>query len=112
MLDSEFGARLRQFREARGLTLQQVADAVGCTKAYVWELEMRVGQKPTAERLQSIAKLLGVCITDLLGDPVADDLVLAPVDVVFVRQYAALSEPDRARYRQVVALMFRERSDE
>ena len=30
---SAFGARLRRLREAKGLTLQQVADAVGCTKA-------------------------------------------------------------------------------
>ena len=37
------GKRLRQYREAKGLTLQQVADAVGCTKAYIWELEMRQG---------------------------------------------------------------------
>ena len=34
---SVFGARLRRFREAKNLTLQQVANAVDCTKAYVWE---------------------------------------------------------------------------
>ena len=39
---SAFGSRLRRLREAKKLTLQQVADAVGCTKAYIWELEMAV----------------------------------------------------------------------
>lgn len=33
-MGSAFGIRLRSLREAKGLTLQQVADAVGCTKAY------------------------------------------------------------------------------
>jgi transcriptional regulator with XRE-family HTH domain len=35
-MTSPFGLRLRQFREAKRLTLQQVADAVGCTKACVF----------------------------------------------------------------------------
>ena len=64
-MTSPFGKRLREFREAKGLTLQQVADHVGCTKAYIWELEMREGQRPTAERLNAIAKLLGVTVQDL-----------------------------------------------
>ena len=59
---SAFGVRLRRLREAKKLTLQQVADAVGCTKAYIWELEMREGQRPTAERLNAIAKTLGVTV--------------------------------------------------
>ena len=50
-MGSAFGIRLRSLREAKGLTLQQVADAVGCTKAYIWELEKKPGQRPTAERI-------------------------------------------------------------
>ena len=50
---SVFGARLRRFREAKNLTLQHVADAVGCTKAYIWELEMKEGQRPSAERVRA-----------------------------------------------------------
>jgi len=49
---SAFGVRLRRLREAKKLTLQQVADAVGCTKAYIWELEMKDGQRPSAERIR------------------------------------------------------------
>ena len=59
-MPSPFGIRLRQLREAKGLTLQQVADAVGCSKAYVWELEMREGQRPTAERLNAIGAKIRV----------------------------------------------------
>jgi len=61
---------LREYRKSRGLTLQQIADAVGCTKAYIWELEMSEGQRPTAERLNAIAKTLGVTLLHLLGEPI------------------------------------------
>ena len=105
-MTSPFGIRLRQFREAKGLTLQQVADAVGCTKAYIWELEMREGQKPTAERLNAIAKTLGVTIQDLLGEPVADVQTPSPTDVAFFRQYAGMTEEEKERYRQAMQLMF------
>ena len=67
---SAFGSRLRRFREAKKLTLQQVADAVGCTKAYIWELEMKEGQRPSAERVQALAKVLGVTMEDIMGEPI------------------------------------------
>lgn len=31
--------KLRRMREERGLTLQQLADAVGITKPYLWQIE-------------------------------------------------------------------------
>ena len=101
-MPSPFGIRLREFREAKGLTLQQVADAVGCTKAYVWELEMREGQKPTAERLNAIAKTLGVTIQDLLGEPVAQMQTATPTDVAFFREYAGMSEAEKTKYREAM----------
>lgn len=106
-----FGARLRQFREAKGLTLQQVADAVGCTKAYIWELEKREGQRPTAERLNAIAKTLGVTLPDLLGES-AEGVEATPEDVVFFRNYVGLSDVDKIRYQKMMELMFSERPDE
>lgn len=105
-MPSLFGTRLRQFREARGLTLQQVADAVSCTKAYVWELEMREGQKPSAERLHAIAKTLGVTIQDLLGEPIVEGQAPSPTDVAFFRQYSGMSEEEKERYRKAMQLMF------
>ena len=68
---SAFGARLRRLREAKKLTLQQVADEVGCTKAYIWELEMKDGQRPSAERVQALARVLERWVAHLLGAKVA-----------------------------------------
>jgi transcriptional regulator with XRE-family HTH domain len=105
-MPTPFGIRLRQFREAKGLTLQQVADAVGCTKAYVWELEMREGQRPTAERLNAIGKLLGATVEDLLGEPIGSVTDASGTDVAFFREYAGMSEEEKKRYRDAMKLMF------
>lgn len=110
-MQSPFGKRLREYREAKGLTLQQVADGVGCTKAYIWELEMRAGQRPSAERLNAIAKLLGVTVQDLLGEPIGEVDNPTPVDVAFFREYAGMSEEEKDRYRQAMRLMFGNSAD-
>lgn len=108
---SAFGTRLRQYRQARGLTLQQVADAVGCTKAYIWELEKREGPRPTAERLSAIAKTLGVTLSDLLGESTTDIPKATPDDVVFFRSYVALSDEEKERYQQAFKLMFPDKNE-
>jgi transcriptional regulator with XRE-family HTH domain len=105
-MQSPFGKRLREYREAKGLTLQQVADGVGCTKAYIWELEMRPGQRPSAERLNAIAKLLGVTVQDLLGEPIGEVDNPTPVDVAFFREYAERSPEEKEKFRQAMHLMF------
>lgn len=105
-MSTPLGKRLRQYREAKGLTLQQVADAVGCTKAYIWELEMRDGQRPTAERLNAIAKTLGVTVLHLLGEPIGGIEDPSPADAEFFREYAGMSEDEKARYREAMKLMF------
>lgn len=105
-MTTPLGKRLRQYREAKGLTLQQVADAVGCTKAYIWELEMREGQRPTAERLNNIAKTLGVTVLHLLGEPIGGIEDPSPADAEFFREYAGMTDEEKARYREAMKLMF------
>lgn len=93
------GQRLREMRKSHGLTLQQLADAVGCTKAYVWELESRPGQRPSAQRMLDLARVLGTTVEVLMG---ADTPALSPEDSQFLRDYLALSDADRARMRRIV----------
>ncbi|WP_297446840.1 helix-turn-helix transcriptional regulator [Acidiferrobacter sp.] len=103
---SAFGVRLRRLREAKKLTLQQVADAVGCTKAYIWELEMREGQRPTAERVQALAKVLGVTMEDVMGEPMSQVPEASPADVAFFRTYAGMTEDEKVRVRQALKIIF------
>ena len=108
---SAFGLRLRRLREAKKLTLQQVADAVGCTKAYIWELEMKDGQRPSAERIQAIAKVLGVTMEDVMGEPIAQVPQVSPEDVSFFREYAGMTDEEKDRYRQALKIMFPDKGE-
>lgn len=59
---------LRSRRKAAGLTLEEVAAAVGCTLQAVacWE---RGATLPTADRLPAIARALGCSIDELYKFP-------------------------------------------
>ena len=107
---SALGVRLRRLREAKKLTLQQVADAVGCTKAYIWELEMKDGQRPSAERVQALAKLLGVTMEDVMGEPIQKVPEASLEDVAFFREYAGMSEEEKKHYQDVLKMMFSRKS--
>jgi len=109
---SAFGARLRRLREAKNLTLQQVADSVGCTKAYIWELEMKDGQRPSAERIQKIAQVLGVTMEDVMGVPMQQAPEASPEDVAFFREYAGMTEEEKKHYQDVLKIMFSRKSGE
>jgi transcriptional regulator with XRE-family HTH domain len=102
---SALGVRLRRLREAKKLTLQQVADAAGCTKAYIWELEMKDGQRPSAERVQALAKVLGVTMDDIMGEPIQKVPEASLEDVAFFREYAGMTDEEKDRYRQMLALL-------
>jgi transcriptional regulator with XRE-family HTH domain len=59
---------VRREREKAGLSLAQLADASGLTKAYLVRLENQ-GGNPTLEVLAAIADVLEVTIADLIGGP-------------------------------------------
>lgn len=100
------GTRLRRLREAKGMTLQQVADAVGCTRGYIWELEMKDGQRPSAERVFLLAKTFGVTVEDLMEEAPREAHEAKPEDVAFFREYAGMTDEEKERYRQALKLMF------
>ena len=65
------GARLRKSRSANGLTLQQLEDASGVSKSYIWRIE-KSGEKgetvrPSGDTLSKFADALGVSVGELTG---------------------------------------------
>ncbi len=63
-----FGVRLRKFRMARKLSLQKLADAVGASKAHIYELETNRSNNPSLALLTSLSRELNVPIKDLIGE--------------------------------------------
>ncbi|MGQ0508546.1 MAG: helix-turn-helix domain-containing protein [Myxococcaceae bacterium] len=63
---TEFGVRLTQLRQARGLTQVQLAQATGTTQRIVSRLET-VAEFPTVPVLEELAGALRVSTDELLG---------------------------------------------
>ena len=60
-------ARLRELRQARGLSQEQLADLAGCHRTYVGMLERKQGN-PSLLVLGKLADALGVNLGSLFGD--------------------------------------------
>lgn len=65
MTELEFGERLKQYRKARGLTQQELADLLGVSNKSVSRWES--GSYPDVATLGPLAHALGVTVDDLLG---------------------------------------------
>lgn len=59
------GRRIREARQRSGLTQDQVAEAIGVTKGYVFEIEGR-GANLSFESLLRVARVLKVSLRDLM----------------------------------------------
>lgn len=90
------GRRVREEREKAGLSLAQLAESSGLTKAYLVRLETQ-GGNPSVEVVAQIAEALDLTAADLLGGPVirfvADDADVPPSLRAFADE-AKLSSSD------------------
>jgi len=64
----QFGERLRRERDKAGMSLAQLAEATGITKAYLVRLENEPSN-PSLQLLARLAEALDVTAADLLGGP-------------------------------------------
>ena len=77
------GTRLNELRIKRKESLQQVADAVGVSKAHIWELEKGKTRNPGLELLTKLAQHFNVGIAWLAGE----DDISDPAAMQFFREF-------------------------
>jgi transcriptional regulator with XRE-family HTH domain len=89
-----FASKLHDLRVARRLSLQDVANEVGISKAHVFNLEKGITANPSMDLVVKLAELFRVRVADLVGDnPDAED---QPAEVVAMfRDLKSLDEQDR-----------------
>lgn len=88
------GARLKSLRDKSGESLQQVADAVGVSKAHVWELEKERSANPSFDLVRKLARHYGVAVevlADEAEEPSEKDVKLHRLG----RELRDLSDRDR-----------------
>ena len=98
------GDKIRLLRQEKKLTLEALAQSAGLSKSYLWELENRESQKPSAEKLSALAKVLGVDVDFFL-----EANTLTPdekhIDNAFFREYKNLSSQEKEQIRNIMAVI-------
>lgn len=98
-MEIKFGHRIKELRQAKGLTLDQLAEMTGSSKSYIWELENKNPPRPSAEKLSAIATVLGVTVDYLFGR--IDQTLSEAEDKAFFREYSQLPDETRMAIRQL-----------
>ncbi|MFZ0943560.1 MAG: helix-turn-helix transcriptional regulator [Syntrophobacteraceae bacterium] len=105
------GARLKELRMEKRESLQQVADAIGSSKAHIWELEMGKNKNPSVDSLNKLAKHYDVTVAFLIGeDPNASDR--DPKIVSMYRDLKRLSPKDLDTIRMLMKRFEKQAKDE
>jgi transcriptional regulator with XRE-family HTH domain len=65
---SPLGAKIRQLRLQKGYSLAKLAELADTSNSHLWNIENRVKQRPTADRLFRIAAVLDVTTEYLMDD--------------------------------------------
>ncbi|MBX9934654.1 helix-turn-helix transcriptional regulator [Methylorubrum populi] len=103
-----FGPRIKELRNAKRMTLDQLAAATGSSKSYVWELENKNPPRPSADKLFAIATALGVTVDYLLG---SDSQSLGDAqDQAFFREYSGMNADTKRQLREIAKTLGGKRS--
>ena len=99
---ANLGEKLRKLRKEKGLTLEGLADKSSVSKSYLWELENRESQRPSAEKLTSIADALEMPVAFFLEED-----TLEPeerhLDEAFFRGYQKLDPAAKEQLRKILS---------
>lgn len=98
---TKLGDKIRELRKKHGLTLEKLAIAAGLSKSYLWELENRDSQRPSAEKLTALADVLGVSSAYFLEDDVREPEE-RHMDEAFYRNYQQLDTPSKEQIRLIL----------
>lgn len=101
---SPLGRKVRDLRQEKGMTLEQLASATGSSKSYMWEIENKPVARPSAEKLARIAEVLGVTTEYLLSEnraaPTADDL-----DQAFFHRFQGADRSVKEKLRRILDVL-------
>jgi len=82
------GAKLKELRVDKRESLQQVADAVGASKAHIWELETGRSANPSIQLVTKLADHFQTSVASLVGEKPED---LDDEEAAFFRSFSGLT---------------------
>ena len=103
-----FARKLSQLRIANRMSLQDVATAIGVSKAHVFNLEKGTTANPSMELVVKLATLFRVRVSDMVGDnPEGEDQ--PPEMVAMFRDLKSLDKSDRETIQLLMETMKKRR---
>jgi transcriptional regulator with XRE-family HTH domain len=103
------GLRLAKLRRKKMQSLQDVADAVGVSKAHIWELEKRRTENPSMDLVRRFADHFGVSVAYLVGEDIESPDADAQLQRMF-RQAADLDKHERDILDDMMKSLLKRRS--
>lgn len=100
-MPSSLGLKLSALRKEKKLTLDKLAAQAGLSKSYLWELENRDAQRPSAEKLAALADALGVSVSYFLEEDVRQPEE-RHLDEAFFRGYQQLNADAKEQLRKIL----------
>lgn len=103
-MPSVLGIKIRELRRAQDLTLEQLAQRTESSKSYIWELENKDVSRPSAEKLNRIAAVLGVT-PEYLADEGRTDPIAGVRDEAFYRKYQGAAPEVKDKIKRILDLL-------
>ena len=97
----QLGIKIKQLRQQKGFTLEQLAGLIGSGKSYIWEIENKGVKRPSAEKLAAIARALDVT-TDFLIDDKQKKITDDEQKEIFFRKLQQLNKKDRDKIMDII----------
>ena len=104
MPPTTMGEKIRALRKVARLTLDELAAKTDSSKSYIWELENRPTARPSAEKIQRIAAVLGV-VPEFLLDDERTEAVASDRDAAFYRRFTGLSDEKKRKLQEILNLI-------
>lgn len=98
---TRLGEKLYELRKEHKFTLDKLAELSGLSKSYIWELENRESQRPSAEKLTALADVLGVGATYFIEEDVREPEE-RHLDEAFFRNYQKLEGDSKEQLRKIL----------
>ncbi|MFM0549796.1 helix-turn-helix transcriptional regulator [Paraburkholderia sediminicola] len=98
---TRLGEKIRELRKGKNLTLEALAAEAKLSKSYLWELENRESQRPSAEKLAALADALGVSANFFIEDDVRVP-EQRHLDEAFYRNYQKLDVGAKEQLRKIL----------
>jgi len=98
---TRLGEKIRDLRKKKDMTLEALALAAGLSKSYLWELENRESQRPSAEKLTALGDVLGVAASYFIEEDVREPEE-RHLDESFFRNYQKLEPDSKEQIRKIL----------